>query len=46
MFYYTYHSDMDVPQYVHVDVTSDYVLYNSHHRNMYIPQDVSPAKRN
>jgi len=41
---------MDVPQYVHVDVTSDYMFYwkfyYSRHRNMYIPQDVSPAKRN
>jgi len=26
MFYYTHHSDMDAPQYVHVDVLSDLII--------------------
>jgi len=42
MFYYTHHSDMDAPQYVHVDVSSDYfcqrMFYYTHHSDMYIPQ--------
>jgi hypothetical protein len=35
MFYYTHHSDMDAPQYVHVDATSDvpvaWMFYYTHH---------------
>jgi hypothetical protein len=42
MFYYTHHSDMDVPQYVQVDVPYGYVcywiFYYTHHSNMHAPQ--------
>jgi hypothetical protein len=27
MFYYTHQSDMDVPQYVHIDAASDHLWY-------------------
>jgi hypothetical protein len=40
---------MDVPQYVHVDVPSDYpsscTSYYTHHRDMYVPQYVTHAER-
>jgi hypothetical protein len=46
MFYYTYHSDMDAPQHVHVDESSDvefaWMFYYTHHMDMYVPQYVSP----
>ena len=38
MFYYTHHSDMDAPQYVHVDVPSDvpvaWMFYDTYHSNV------------
>jgi len=44
MFYYTHHSDMDAPQYVHVDEPSDeqvdWMFYYTHHRDMDAPQCV------
>jgi hypothetical protein len=49
MFYYTHHSDMEDPQYVHVDVPSDYMFnwmyHYTHHRDMHIPQYVSYVKK-
>ena len=42
--YYTHHSDMDAPQYVHVDVPSDievvWMFYYKHHSNMDAPHCV------
>jgi hypothetical protein len=44
MFYYTYHSDTDAPQYVHVDELSDYfcywIFYYTYHTHMVAPQYV------
>jgi len=44
MFYYTYHSDMDAPQYVHFDVPSDYFclckFYYTRHSDVDAPQYV------
>ena len=44
MFYYTHHSDMDAPQYVHADVTSDvpfcWMFCYTHHSDMDAPQYV------
>ena len=45
MFYYTHHSNMDAPQYVHPYVPSDYVLLHvllTHHSKMDAPQYVHP----
>jgi len=46
MFYYTHYGDMDAPQYVHVDESSDgefpQIFYYKHHRYMYVPHSVSP----
>jgi hypothetical protein len=42
MFYYTHHSDMDAPQYVHADVLSDvpvaWMFYYTHHSGMDAPK--------
>jgi hypothetical protein len=44
MFYYTTHSDMDAPQYVHVDVSSEFsvsgMFYYIYHSDMDAPQYV------
>jgi len=44
MFYYTHYSNMDAPQYVYADVSSDvpvpWRFYYKHHRNMDAPQYV------
>ena len=44
MFYYTHHSNMDAPQYVHVDVPAGYffdrMFYYTHHSDMDAPQYV------
>ena len=44
MFCYTHHSDMDAPQYVHVDEPSDdevaWMFYYKHHSHTYTPQCV------
>jgi hypothetical protein len=49
MFYYTNHSDMGAPQYVHVDVPSGYpryrIFYYTHHRDMYVQQYVAKKKK-
>jgi hypothetical protein len=38
---------MDTPEYVHVDVPSEYTVswmfYYTHHSDMYVPQYVSPG---
>jgi len=42
--YYTHHSDMDAPQYVHYDAASDYpspgMFYHTLHSNTDAPQYV------
>jgi len=44
MSYYTHHSNMDAPQYVHVDALSvaavAWMSYYTHHSNMAAPQYV------
>jgi hypothetical protein len=49
MFYCTHHSNKDAPQYVHVDVPSDYlrywIFYYTQYSNMYVPQYVTPVKK-
>jgi hypothetical protein len=48
MFYYTHHSDMDDPQYVHTDAPSGHLrpgmFYDRHHMDMDFRQYVSPVK--
>ena len=45
MFYYTTHSNMDAPQYVHVDVSSEFsipwMFYYTYHSYMDAPQHVN-----
>jgi hypothetical protein len=39
MFYHTHHSDMDAPQYVYVDVPSDYLRLWMFYYTLHIDMD-------